>query len=585
MSKKKIVNRKLIYRFFCDFIRKFIFANIFFLVCAAVESILENLVPVFTQKLVDDVLIKKQSGTFVRIIVIMFVIYTVNTLIGYIVGVECNKISEKIVRNIRSRVFEHIIRLKMSYHDRTSVGENISRIENDIGMLQSLFESAFTDVVINLFDFVCITFMMLRISVTLTFISLFLIVFYILIANKLMILVKKISREMLGINSDVVSKMTEALNKIITVKLFTMEKTVLRNFFNLQDKLMNKKIQLAKMQIMNMEIAYFIFKGAEVLVWCLGGWFVLHNRMTLGALTAFIVYQKNYLSPIRSISELTGQISSASAALERIYEILDRTPETLGQLEFKGLKKNLIIKNLCFKYENAEKENLKNLSLKINHGEVVAVVGQNGSGKSTLAKLLVRLYKEQEGEVLIDDVNLNQYTLESIRRHITILPQQVNLFNMSLTDNLMLEDNKDNMLDTMEEWISMKEIINKLPDGYDSIIYEKESNLSGGEKQKIGIFRSALRIGRSDILILDEPSSYLDTRQREIVSDMLHHIDCAVKIIITHSYTELLRADQIIVLHQGEAVGVGTHDELLESCIWYRKLFKQKNQAGGEKDV
>lgn len=585
MSKKKIVNRKLIYRFFCDFIRKFIFANIFFLVCAAVESILENLVPVFTQKLVDDVLIKKQSGTFVRIIVIMFVIYTVNTLIGYIVGVECNKISEKIVRNIRSRVFEHIIRLKMSYHDRTSVGENISRIENDIGMLQSLFESAFTDVVINLFDFVCITFMMLRISVTLTFISLFLIVFYILIANKLMILVKKISREMLGINSDVVSKMTEALNKIITVKLFTMEKTVLRNFFNLQDKLMNKKIQLAKMQIMNMEIAYFIFKGAEVLVWCLGGWFVLHNRMTLGALTAFIVYQKNYLSPIRSISELTGQISSASAALERIYEILDRTPETLGQLEFKGLKKDLIIKNLCFKYESTEKENLKNLSLKINHGEVVAVVGQNGSGKSTLAKLLVRLYKEQEGEVLIDDVNLNQYTLESIRRHITILPQQVNLFNMSLTDNLMLEDNKDNMLDTMEEWISMKEIINKLPDGYDSIIYEKESNLSGGEKQKIGILRSALRIGRSDILILDEPSSYLDTRQREIVSDMLHHIDCAVKIIITHSYTELFRADRIIVLHQGEAVGVGTHDELLESCIWYRKLFKQKNQAGGEKDV
>lgn len=369
------------------------------------------------------------------------------------------------------------------------------------------------------------------------------------------------------------------MNKIATVKLFAMEKLVNNTFATLQQKLLNRRIDVAKIQIINIEAATLIFRIAEILVWLIGGWMVLKHHMTLGALTAFMVYQKSYVSPIRTLSHLTGQISCAVASLERIYQILDTKTESLGILEYKGLQNKLQLKNICFQYEGNITETISNISIELYKGETVAFVGENGSGKSSIIKLLTRLYKEQMGSILIDGVDLNLYTLESIRKHITVVPQQINLFSMSLKENLLLEDNLKKCKDSFEEELHINKILEKLPDGYNSLIDERESNLSGGEKQKIGVLRSVLRVSQEDILILDEPTSALDTQQAKIIMSVFRRLNCVLKIIITHNYNELANVDRIIVLNQGKVVGDGKHEELLAKCKQYRELFTKKSEG------
>ena len=369
----------------------------------------------------------------------------------------------------------------------------------------------------------------------------------------------------------------ETINGIKIIKSFLAESFFKNkfdktntNFLSFSNKLINRQNIAAPLS----EFLGILVIG--VLLWYGGQLVLIDMELKPAAFITYMGLAYGVLTPAKSISKAFYSLKKGNAAAERVFEIIDSKSEFFDDSNKENLdsfKKCIEFKNVSFKYENATV--LNNISLKVNKGEMVAIVGSSGSGKSTLVNLIPRFFDKISGKILIDDVDINNLSRLKIRSLIGIVSQDSILFNTSIKENILLGDSKGNIDEKLSESLSIAnadEFINELDDQVDYNVGDNGSNLSGGQKQRVAIARAVY--SNSPILILDEATSSLDSKSEKLVQDAIDKLMInKTSIVIAHRLSTIQNANKIIVLDKGEIVEQGNHDELIKNDSYYKKLI------------
>lgn len=527
--------------------------------------------------LMDEMFIEKKEQMLYYIPLGLIGIYFFKSIGRYMQSVFMNYIGQHIVTRFREILLEKIINLDMTFLYLNRSGELISRVINDIeriryfvsNMLPELFRESLT--VIALVGYV------IYLNPLLAFYSLVVLpvaIYPILVIGKKL---KKYSRRSQEKNADVVTRLTEVFNNSEIIKAnatqkFEMERFSLQNwqFF----KINMKSVYVGDIVSPLMEIVGAIGLGAVIFV---GGKEVYEGRMSVGEFTAFITAVGLVFQPIRRIGSIYSKIQDAVAASERVFEILDIEnkivdgnrvlQEDITHIEFKDVK---------LKYEDSYA--LHDVSIEIKQGENIALVGDSGGGKSTFINMLLRFYDTNSGEVLINGVNIKEFTQESLKYHISLVTQRIYIFQDTLASNVAYGQEIDEQ--RVKEALMLADamdFVNSLENGIYTKMEEFGSNLSGGQRQRVAIARAIYK--HSSLILLDEATSALDNESEKRIQDALDkYTKDKITITIAHRLSTIEHADKILVMQKGKIIAIAKHKELLESCEVYQRLAgKLKN--------
>ena len=422
--------------------------------------------------------------------------------------------------------------------------------------------------------------LMLYYNWKLTLVSLLLIPLFAVLTFVVTPVMKKISRETFQAGAEAQSYIVESINGVNTVKAMAVEKPVRWKWEEMLEKLMNLQIK-ASMVVMGADSVSRVLQTlSTTLVLWFGARLVMTNQISIGRMMAFTSLLGSVISPILRMIGVWDKIQEARIAMERINDVLDSEPEqtkTQVNMVMPPVKGTISFKNVSFRYNPEGKNVLQNITLDIDAGETVALVGRSGSGKTTLANLILRLYNPTEGTVLIDGIDIRNIASSSLRRQIGVVLQDNFLFSGTIRENIALGVADPPMQDviTASMMAGAHDFISELPMGYETVIGEKGLTLSGGQRQRLAIARALFT--KPKILILDEATSALDTESEKIIQQNLESIfKGRTVIVIAHRLSTVRNADRIVVLDRGTIVEQGTHYELMEKKGLYFYLNSQQ---------
>ena len=481
-------------------------------------------------------------------------------------------VGQRLTARIRRELFEHSISLSLKYHDKMPVGKLLTRLTNDVDALAEVFGSGAVGVVADFVSLIVISLTMLSIDKGL---ALLLLLTQIPVSYFIILLQKRyrkanyqVREELSQLNSD----FQENLQGLEVVQMFR------REAFN------SKKFSdtgFAYKRAVNGTIFYdssisafieWISLAAVSLVLALGGYLVTSGNIGLGTLTTFILYSQRLFEPLRQLAERFTQIQGGLTAVERINELLDEEIEIKDSLSSKYFSEKfhdqnfdfigkIEFRNVNFFYKEGE-DVIKNLSFIINPGEHVAFVGPTGSGKTTVIRLLCRLYEPQSGQILIDDVNIKDIPLETLRKMLGVVLQDTFIFSGNVADNLKLSNDVDiKDIENICQELGLQSLLNKLPNGLDTYLRERGGNLSSGERQLLSIARVAIR--NPIILVMDEATAFMDpSTEATLQKDLERILEKRTALVIAHRLATIESSDKILVLKGGALIEEGTHNEL-----------------------
>jgi subfamily B ATP-binding cassette protein MsbA len=395
------------------------------------------------------------------------------------------------------------------------------------------------------------------------------------IARKL----KKLSHKGQEIFADLSSTILESFSGVKVVRAFGMEDIESQKFNNFSGsflKVMKKNIKYIEMPSPFLEFLGVI--SASVILWY-GGFQVLTDKVSQGTFLAFIVGLFMMYSPVRLLIKLYANIQSSLAAAERVFSVLDLEEEKIneGSLELFGLNTSIEYQDISFKYPSRDTQVLSEINIVLEKSKILAIVGMSGSGKTSLVDLLFRFHDPLSGKILIDGINIKDYTLKSLRGSLSLVSQETFLFNDTIRKNIAYGRPDASEVDIVEaaKAAHVDLFANSFDDGYDTIIGERGVKLSGGQRQRISIARAILR--NSSILVLDEATSALDSESEKSVQDALNNLmEDRTTFMIAHRLSTIKHADSIIVLDKGKIVEVGTHEKLLSNSGLYQKYYQMQ---------
>ncbi|MGB9770504.1 MAG: ABC transporter ATP-binding protein [Candidatus Kapaibacteriota bacterium] len=564
---------KRLFAFIKPYIRYFYFALFLMLL----TTVFGPIRPYLSKIAIDKYVMNTDANGFLLFVFAIFTVLLLHSAFQFLANYLMKWLGQGAIHNLRNRVFQHLLKLDISFFDKNTVGRLVTRVTNDIETISDILSGGLITIITDLvLIFSIIAFMFyLNIQLTLLTLSVLPVLIFVtmLFRNKVRKIFRLIRKNVASLNSFI----NEFIAGILTIKIFNRE-----GQFNEKFDIINKENKALWVQT----ISYFalFFPTIELLSAISLGliiWFtaenILSKTMTIGTFFAFIQYAEMFYRPIRDLSEKFSNLQNAMASSERIFQILD-TPANIetksGNVVFDSLKDSIEFRNVSFSYDG-ENEVLHNVSFKINKGETIALVGHTGAGKSTIVNLLCRFYDVSNGEILIDGININDYNLESLRKKIAFVSQDVFLFSRKIIDNLSLGSDSlgyDEIVGAAKE-IGSLEFIDRLPEKFDTNVIEKGITLSAGQKQLIALTRALIR--NPEILILDEATSNIDPElEKQIVKSTYKLISGRTSIVIAHRFSTIQKADRIIVLHKGRIKEVGRHTELLQAGGLYAKLFR-----------
>lgn len=493
--------------------------------------------------------------------------------------------AEYTIYDIRNKMFDHIQRLSFAYHDETEAGQLISRSTADMEAIRMFLMQGLVSVVhFSMFIILSIAFC-LSMSWKLS-IAVFIIVPIVGVAAwKYSHTIRPLFFKV----QDQIGKMTAFLNQnllgIKVIKSFVREQDQINKFDGLAEKLYDRYIDTSKVSAFYSPLISFLSYIGQICIFVYGGFLALKGQMTVGSVVAFISYFSLLLGPINSISMYVALIQNASASGDRIFEVLRRRPEKItdGHIVMNSTDGNVEFKNVSFSYSDGFNA-LENINFTAVSGALIGIIGATGSGKTTLINLLSRFYDVTEGEILIDGINIKDYTLDSLRRHVGIVAQESFLFGDTIKANISYPKNaSDEEIVEAAKAANIHDYIMSLPDGYDTIIGERGVDLSGGQKQRMSIARALLL--NPDILVLDDSTSALDTQTESLIQAAIKNVSTQrTTFMIAQRVSAIVNADIILVLDEGKIVEMGTHRELIDKNGYYKKIFDSQLLAkkGGE---
>ena len=508
---------------------------------------------------------------------IVIILFFLKNISNYFALFFSTLIRNGVIKNLKKNIYEKIITLPLSYFSKNKKGDLISRMSSDVIEVQNSFLS-----IIEIFirDPLTIAFTIGAMFVISYKLTLFVIVFIPVSGFIISFIGKTLKRKSLLVQreqAELTSITEETINGIKIIKSFLAESFFKNkfdktntNFLSFSNKLINRQNIAAPLS----EFLGILVIG--VLLWYGGQLVLIDMELKPAAFITYMGLAYGVLTPAKSISKAFYSLKKGNAAAERVFEIIDSKSEFFDDSNKENLdsfKKCIEFKNVSFKYENATV--LNNISLKVNKGEMVAIVGSSGSGKSTLVNLIPRFFDKISGKILIDDIDINNLSRLKIRSLIGIVSQDSILFNTSIKENILLGDRKGNIDEKLSESLSIAnadEFINELDDQVDYNVGDNGSNLSGGQKQRVAIARAVY--SNSPILILDEATSSLDSKSEKLVQDAIDKLMInKTSIVIAHRLSTIQNANKIIVLDKGEIVEQGNHDELIKNDSYYKKLI------------
>lgn len=499
---------------------------------------------------------------------------------NYFASQHLTKIKNGVLHDLREKMYDKIISLPISYYSEKRKGDVMARMLGDVNEVQNSFFIILELIVKEPLTIVFAIVAMMRISLELTLFVFIFIPISGFIITKIGKSLKSKSQNVQKENGYLISIVEESLGGLKVVKSYNSEGYFKSIFNDSIYRLLRLNNSIGKKNNLASPMSEFMgIVTIAVLLWY-GGNLVLIDKTLNGAL--FIVYlglAYNILTPAKAISKASYAVKNGLAAAERVFEILEVENTIVNKpnaIEKEAFTEKISIENINFKYE--EENVLKNFSLEVPKGKTVALVGQSGSGKSTIANLLTRFYDVQEGSVKIDGVDIKDMTLESLRDLMGLVTQDSILFNDSIKNNIRLgkQDATDDEIIAALKVANAYEFVSALPNGIETNIGDAGGKLSGGQKQRLSIARAVLK--NPPIMILDEATSALDTESEKFVQVALENMmQNRTSIVIAHRLSTIQKADKIVVMHKGEIVEQGTHDELLALNGTYSKLVMMQS--------
>ena len=545
--------------------------------CLFISILIVVICQVLTPSLQSDAIDFIKSEEFDKvpdILVIMVILFVVLSLFNLIQGYLSAILSQRIIKRMRNDLFKKIINLPVMYFDSNSHGDIMSRMTNDVDNISNTLAQSLGSLFSGILMIIGTVIMMFIKCWQLALLSCTIVILTILATKYLSKAMKKFyskRQRLLGRLNGTVEEMVVSHK---TVKAFSKENKAIQEFEETSSELTKTSIIAEILGGSMGPIMNCINNIGFVIISLFGGYFAYKGLISVGIISAFIIYAKQFSRPINEIAQLYGQLQTSIASAERVFIVLDEELEDKsGEHNMDNIEGLVEFKNVDFSYV-PEKQVLFNFSLDINKGQKVALVGATGSGKTTVVNLLMRFYNIQNGEILIDGINILDISSDELRKSIGIVLQDTVLFHDTIRNNLKFA--KDNVTDE-EMYIASKEchcdsFIKQMKDGYDTMLSEGGSNLSQGQRQLLTICRAFL--AKPKILILDEATSSVDTRTEKHIQDaMVQLMKGKTSLIIAHRLSTILDADKIVVLDSGKIVEIGNHEELLALKGKYYELY------------
>lgn len=551
------------------------------MLCAFTVAAITLVYPLLIRYVTNVVLVDYEIGKAMTIIIKLCVAIVALSFLefacNYFITYKGHMMGAKMEYDMRRDIFAHLQKMPFSFYDNQKTGALMSRVTNDLFDITELCHHGPEDVVISVIKFVGAFVILININLWLTLIVFSVLPFMFIFALKMKKKMHDASKRNRASIASVNASIEDNLSGIRVVASFANEKAEITKFQEGNNKwLSTKNDSYTRMGMFHSGLNWFMSIINAVLL-CFGGIFIAKKIIDTADLLTFILYVNNLIDPIKKLINFTEQFQNGITGFERFMEIMELEPDIKdkpGAVDAGVLKGNICFKDVTFKYSDDKDEVFKNVNLKINEGEYMALVGMSGVGKTTLCNLIPRFYEPTSGNITIDGNNVDDYTLASLRRNIGMVAQDVYLFAGTVMENVSYGREDATYEEVVEACknANAHEFIMSLPDGYNTYIGQRGVKLSGGQKQRLSIARVFLK--NPSILIFDEATSALDNESEKIVKDALERLaKNRTTIVIAHRLSTIKNAKTMVVLGEEGIMEQGNHKELLEKNGVYATLY------------
>jgi len=534
--------------------------------------------PYIIGETVNDFVTNQDISNLVFYIKILLTIVFTEVLLQFLFIYYANWVGQHIIRDIRATVFRNINSFKMSYFDTTSVGKLVTRVVSDIETIANFFTQGVFMIISDILKMLVVIVVMFVMNWKLALVALAVLPILVYATKVFQVAIKATFQDVRNEIANLNGFVQERVTGMKILQLFTRENIEYQNFNKINNNHKKAHIKTVWYYSIFFPIAEILSSFAIGLIVWFGGYQILEGFTTLGAVIAFIKMSQMLFRPLRQIADKFNQLQMGIVSGERVFKIIDTKSyiRKEGQIDASNIQGNINFSNVRFSYIQDE-EVLKGVSLKVNKGQTVAIVGATGAGKSTIINLINRFYEIDSGTISIDSISVEDYELSSLRNQIAIVLQDVFLFSDSILNNITLKNSlitESQVIDAAKK-IGIHDFIMTLPDGYHYNVKERGVMLSSGQRQLIAFLRAYVSSPR--ILILDEATSSVDSHAEQMIQYATDTItEGRTSIVIAHRLATIKKADKIIVMDKGVIVEEGTHKELLKKRNGYYKNLYDK---------
>jgi ATP-binding cassette subfamily B multidrug efflux pump len=565
--------------FFRPYKKFIIIATILTITISALAALRPRLTPIA----IDEKIANNDMPGLQFIVLIMLGTLVFQGVIQYVMTYLTSWIGQKIIFDLRRKIFQHILTLDLKYFDKNPIGRIVTRVTGDVEVLFEVFSSGLVTAFGDIFLIIWILFFMFDLDVKLTFAMLAVLPVLVFATSIFRKKVRESYRRIRILVAKLNSFIQEHISGISIVQYFAKEKKTIDEF----EKINREHTEQNKKSVFYYAVFFPIVElisaiAVGLIIWY-GGGQVVQNAVSIGVIVSFIQFTEMFFRPIRDLSEKYNILQTAMASSERIFELLDEKPAVVDPQEPKDIgrfKGDIEFKDVWFAY-NKEDYVLKNVSFKISEGEKVAFVGATGAGKTTIISLLTRFYDVTKGQILIDGIDIREFAQKELRKNIAVVLQDVFLFSGDIYSNITLNnpDISEKMVSESVKNAGLDEFLSSMPEGLGRKVNERGSTLSVGQKQLVSFARALAN--DPSILILDEATSSVDTNTEILIQTAIKKlIEGRTSIVIAHRLSTIQNCDKIIVMHKGEIKEMGSHQELLEKEGLYYKLYQLQYKEG-----